>query len=260
MSDAVSLRALQIPGDPVVLANAWDAWSAKAVERAGFPVLATSSAAVARALGSDDHELMGADDALAAIRRMATSVSIPVTADLESGYGLAPAAIAERLLAAGAVGCNLEDSDHRGAGVLIDAEVHAARLAGVRAAAGDRLVINARVDTFARRVPNALGEAIERGRRYLDAGADCIYPILAGDEADIAAMVDALGVLNVLLRPGAPSLARCAQLGVARVSVGSGLMTVMTGPLDATLTSLRGGDDAAFREHERSHRPTTPAT
>jgi 2-methylisocitrate lyase-like PEP mutase family enzyme len=241
------LRGLHVPGDPLVLPNAWDAASARLVVDAGFPVVATSSAAVARALGSEDHEQMGADDALAAIERIARAVDVPVTADFESGYGLPPDEIAERLLAAGAVGCNLEDSDHRKPGTLVDVDVQAARLAAVRAAAGDRLVINARVDTFARRLPDALDEAIARGRRYVDAGADCIYPILAGDEADIEAMVDALGVVNVLLRPGAPSVARCAELGVARVSVGSGLFSLMTSQVGAVLASLRDGDDSTFR-------------
>lgn len=237
-----------MPGDPLVLVNAWDASSAKAVEAAGFPVVATSSAAVARALGSDDHEAMSADDALAAVSRMAEAIRVPLTADFESGYGLAPGAIAERLLAAGAVGCNIEDSDHHTPGALVDPEAQAARIAAIRAAAGDRLVINARVDTFARRHPDALAGAIERGRRYLDAGADCVYPIIAGEESDIAAMVEALGTINVMLRRGAPSIARCAELGVARVSVGSGLFSIMTAQVGAILTSLRDGDDSPFRD------------
>lgn len=248
MADAATLRALHVPGTPLVLANAWDAASAKLVEAAGFPVVATSSAAVARALGSEDHEAMSAEEALAASKRLIDAVSVPVTVDFEGGYGLDPDAVAYGLLGIGAAGCNLEDTDHRGAGPLVDASTQAARLTAVRAAAGDGLVINARVDTFARRVPNALAEAIERGKWYLDAGADCVYPILAGDEADIAAMVEALGVVNIMLRRGAPSLARCAELGVARVSVGSGLFSIMTSQVGAILTSLRDGDDSPFRE------------
>ena len=245
-SAAADLRALHVPGSPLVLPNAWDATSARLVQEAGFPVVATSSAAVARVLGSEDHETMSAEDALAAVTRIAGAVSVPVTADFEGGYGLAPDAIAYGLLGAGASGCNIEDTDHRGPGPLVDAATHAARLAALRAAAGDALVINARVDTFARRVPNPVDEAIERGRRYLDAGADCIYPILAADEGDIARMVEALGVVNVMLRPGAPSVARCAELGVARVSVGSGLFSIMTSQVGAWLTSLRDGDDSMF--------------
>lgn len=242
------LRALHVPGQPLVLANVWDAASARAVEAAGFPVVATSSGAVARATGSEDHEVMSADEALAAISRITASVSVPVTADFESGYGLAPEAVAQRLLDAGAAGCNLEDTDHASPGTLVDAAAQAARLAAVRAAAGDRLVINARVDSFIARMPNAREEAIDRGRRYLDAGADCIYPIGAADEADIAAMAEALGVINVMLRPGAPSIARCAELGVARVSTAAALFRIMTSQVSAVLTSLRDGDDSIFLE------------
>ena len=249
MSPAASdLRALHVPGTPLVLPNAWDASSARLVQEAGFPVVATSSAAIALALGSEDHEAMSAEDALAALTRIVGAVTVPVTADFEGGYGLAPDAIAYGLLGAGASGCNIEDTDHRGPGPLVDAATHAQRLAALRAAAGDDLVINARVDTFARRVPNPVDEAIERGKRYLDAGADCIYPILAADEADITRMVEALGVVNVMLRPGSPTVARCAELGVARVSVGSGLFRIMTSQVGAVLTSLRDGDDSTFLE------------
>lgn len=248
MGDASALRALHVPGDPLVLPNAWDAASAKAVEEAGFTAVATSSGAVAWAMGSADHEQMTVDEAFGAVARISAAVRVPVTADIESGYGLAPDELVERLLAAGAVGCNLEDSDHRNRGTLVAAATHAARLAAIRAIAGDRLVINARVDTFIMRMPNAREEAIERGRRYLDAGADCVYPIIAGDDGDIAAMVGALGVVNVMLRPGAPSLARLAELGVARVSVGSGLFRIMTKQVDAVLQALREGDDSPFRE------------
>lgn len=245
---AAALRALHVPGDPLVLPNAWDPVSAKLVVDAGFPVVATSSAAVARSLGSDDHEHMAADVALDAVRRIAGAVDVPVTADFEAGYGLEPAVIVERLLGAGASGCNIEDSDHRDPGALVDPASHAERLAAMRQAAGDGLVINARVDSFLCRLPDARDNAIERGRRYLDAGADCVYPIVALDDADIAAMVDALGTVNAMLLPGGPSLARCRELGVARVSVGGGLHRVMTSQVGAVLRSLRDGDDTPFRE------------
>jgi 2-methylisocitrate lyase-like PEP mutase family enzyme len=249
MSQAASeLKKLHHPGIPLVLPNAWDAASAKLVEKAAFPVVATSSAAVARAIGSDDHETMTGEEALAAAKRIVDAVSVPVTVDFESGYGLPADAVAYGLIQIGAAGCNIEDSDHRNPGLLLDAGVQARRIAAIREAAGDALVINARVDTFARGVENARHEAIERGRRYLDAGADCVYPILAGDEEDIADMVDALGVINVMLRKGAPSLARCAELGVARVSVGSGLFSIMTSQVGVQLRMLRDGDDSSFRE------------
>ena len=235
------LRSLHVPGTPLVLPNAWDAPSARAVVAAGFPVVATSSAAVAESLGYEDHEGAPADEVFAATARIAAAVfpDVPVTADVESGYGLAPAEVAERLLAAGASGCNLEDTDHRGASVLADPAEQAARLAAVRAAAGGDLVINARIDTYARQV-GGLPETIDRARRYLDAGADCVYPILLADEAEIAALVEALpgAAVNVLQRPGAPSNARLAELGVARISYGSGIYRQTAKALAQLLTGL----------------------
>ena len=247
MADAAALRALHVPGSPLVLPNAWDPVSARLVADAGFPVVATSSVAVAQSQGSADHEVLTADEALDAAKRIIDAVPVPVTVDFEAGYSLDPGLIAEGLLRIGAAGCNLEDSDHRNQGSLVDASVHAARIAGVRATAGGSLVINARVDTFARRLPNARDEAIERGKRYLDAGADCVYPITVSDEEDVAALVAALGVVNVNLAPRSCSVARFAELGVARISVGSGLHRIMTSQVGAVLQRLRDGDDSSFR-------------
>jgi len=247
MSQAATLRSLHVPGSPVVLPNVWDAASADLVAAAGFPAIATSSGAVGASLGPGDGERMTADEALAVVARVASAVSVPVTADLEAGYGLEPADLAERLLAAGAVGCNLEDTE-RPSGVLGPSETSAARIAAVRAVAGDAIVINARADSFARGNPDARHDAIERGRRYLDAGADCIYPITASHEGDIAALVEALGVININLGPRSPSLARLAELGVARVSLASGLFQYVTRQVGAVVQALRDGDDSAFRE------------
>ena len=245
MSPAASdLRALHVPGSPLVLPNAWDAASARLVEEAGFPVVATSSAAVARVLGSEDHEAMSAEDALAAVTRIAGAVSVPVTADFEGGYGLAPDAIAYGLLGAGACGCNIEDTDHRGPGPLVDPATHAARLAALRAAAGDALVINARVDTFARRVPNPVDEAIERGRRYLDAGADCIYPILATGSDVIARLVAEIDApLNVMVRPGGLRPDELVELGARRITWGGGLIEVALAAAAAEVTQGRAAGD-----------------
>jgi len=179
--------------------------------------------------------------------RIVAAVEVPVTVDFEAGYGLAPDAVAYGLVAAGAAGCNLEDTDHRATGgAMVDPASNAARLAAVRAAAGDALVLNARVDSFLHRLPNAVDDAIERGKRYLDAGADCVYPIGAAGEDDIERLVAALGVVNVMLRPGAPSVARCAELGVARISTAAGLFKIMTSQVSAVLTRLRDGDDTDF--------------
>src|SRR5262245_3425982 len=138
MSLVETLRSLHVPGSPVVLPNVWDAASAGLVAGAGFPAIATSSSAVGTSLGPGDGERMTADEALAVVARVASAVSVPVTADLEAGYGLEPADLAERLLAAGAVGCNLEDTD-RPSGVVGASETSAARIAVGRGVAGDTI-------------------------------------------------------------------------------------------------------------------------
>ncbi|HEY0577353.1 MAG TPA: isocitrate lyase/phosphoenolpyruvate mutase family protein [Pseudonocardia sp.] len=242
---AERLRALHLPGRPVLLPNAWDPPSAAAVAEAGFPAVATGSAAVAASLGYPDGERIPAAEMFAAVARIvAAAGELPVTADLESGYQLEPKALVDELLGAGAVGCNLEDSDPA-TGRLVDAERHAERLAAVRAAAADAgvpVVINARVDVYLPKTGVApadqLAEALARGRRYLAAGADCVYPILVAGEPNIAALVEGLGAVNVMFRPGGLTLPRLAELGVARVSWGSGIHTQVMAGLRTLLGEL----------------------
>ena len=218
---AEALRALHVPGSPLVLANAWDAASASMVEEAGYAAVASSSAAVADTEGWPDNNVMPADVALAAVARVVRGTSLPVTADIEGGYGLPAFELVERLLVAGAVGCNLEDTDHSQVRTLVDVDTHVRRIEEVRAAAGDALVVNARVDAIVR--GGTLEEAVVRGRAYLAAGADCVYPITLADPTAIATFVEAVGgPVNILFRPGAPSVAELAALGVARISIGSG--------------------------------------
>src|SRR5207244_12294120 len=146
--------------------------------------------------GWADGEATPADEMFAAIARIARVVDVPITADIESGYGLSPEEIVQRLLAAGAVGCNLEDTDHAAGKTLRDATAQAHRLAAFKRAAraaGVDIVLNARTDVFLRLQPNEpqpIEEAIRRGRLYLEAGADCIYPIGVSDGGAIAALVD----------------------------------------------------------------------
>ncbi|NES28794.1 isocitrate lyase/phosphoenolpyruvate mutase family protein [Micromonospora terminaliae] len=247
---AAALRALHRPGNPLILPNAWDPGSARAVVAAGFPAVATSSAAVAEALGHTDGEATPVDDLFAALARIAAAVPVPVTADLERGYGLRPAELVERLLAAGAVGCNIEDSDPRTREVY-DVEEQADLLAGIRAAAaaaGVDLVLNARVDVHLRAYGPAegrLAEAVRRSRRYQVAGADSVYPILLADPEQIRDLVAEVNApVNVLARPGAPSPAELAALGVARISYGSGLYAAARARMVGMLATIRAGDDA----------------
>jgi len=222
MSKTQTLRDLHVPGTPLVLPNAWDAASARLVEAAGFPVVATSSNAMAAVLGHPDGERAPVEDVLAAVARIARSVVVPVTVDFERGYRLPPAELVERLVGAGAVGVNLEDSDPA-TGELIGMGEQEAFLAAVRAAAPG-LVINARTDAFARRVGSPreqLASSLERGARYLAAGADCVYPIGAAGADVIRALVDGIpGPVNIGYARGMSSLAELAALGVARVSFG----------------------------------------
>jgi 2-methylisocitrate lyase-like PEP mutase family enzyme len=247
------LRALHVPGDPLLLLNAWDAASAGVVAAAGLPAVATTSSGVARALGFDDGERTPVDVMLAAVARIAAAVpDLPVTADVEGGYGLPGAELAARLVEAGAVGCNVEDTRRDGGdGPLRDAGEHAAYLASVKEAA-PHLVVNARIDVHLRGV-GAPGErlelALDRARRYVAAGADCVYPITLAGEAELADFAARAGVpVNALWTPTAPPPARLAELGVARVSVGGGLFGAAFRHTEALVARLKAGDPTALAE------------
>jgi 2-methylisocitrate lyase-like PEP mutase family enzyme len=226
------LRSLQRPGTPLVLPNAWDVATARAVVAAGFPVVATTSGGVAATLGYDDHEGAPADAMLAAAARIASGVEVPVTVDAEAGYGMEPAELVAALRSAGAAGCNLEDTDHS-TGSLRDPDRHAEWLSAVRQAAsadGYPLVINARVDVFLGPFLAGAGpgtqdglvpDALQRANAYLEAGVDCVYPILLWEPDALRRFIsEARGPVNILRLPQLPSLAELAALGVARVSWG----------------------------------------
>jgi len=215
-SQAETFRAAHQPGTPVLLPNVWDVMSARVVEEAGHHFLATSSSAVAGSLGAADTNSMDPRTVFDVVARIAGATSLPLTVDVEAGYDLDPGALAEALVA-GAIGCNLEDTQH-GAEGLVDADAQAERLAALRAAGdalGVPLVINARVDAVVRKVgtpEEQIAETLRRGRLYLDASADCVYPIMLADEDRIAEVVEGLGApVNVNLRNGGPSTARLAS-------------------------------------------------
>ncbi|RUL93414.1 isocitrate lyase/phosphoenolpyruvate mutase family protein [Verrucosispora sp. FIM060022] len=248
---AAALRALHRPGDPLVLPNAWDVGSARAVVEAGFGAVATASAAVSQSLGYADGEGTPLGEMFAAVSRITRAVTVPVTADLERGYGLPPVELVQRLLDAGAVGLNLEDSAPND-GALVDPQEQAELLAGVRAAAdaaGVPIVINARTDVFLRKHGEPAGrldEAIRRARRYLAAGADCVYPIMLADPTELRTFVEAVAApVNVLARPAAPVPAELAALGVARISYGPGLYAATHAHTARLLASIAGGGGLA---------------
>ena len=224
------LRSLHRPGDPLLLPNAWDVATARAVVAAGFPVVATTSGGVAATLGFDDHERAPAEEMFAAAARIARGVGVPVTVDAEAGYGMEPAELVAALRSAGAAGVNLEDTDHV-AGGLRDLDRHAEWLTAVRRAAsadGYRLVINARVDVFIGGFVAGAGsgtqeelvpDALRRANAYLEAGVDCVYPIALWETDALRRFTSEVrGPVNVMRLPQSPSLAELATLGVARVS------------------------------------------
>jgi len=240
---ADALRRLHAGPRPLVLPNAWDVASARLVVKAGFPVVATSSGAIAATLGYEDNDSMPVDAAFAVIARIARSVPVPVTADVEGGYRLSPEDLVEQLLHAGAVGCNLEDTDHHGGVGLVDADVNAERLRAVRQAAteaGVDIVLNARIDVLRlegdRR--ELFEEAVRRARLYRRAGADGVFPIRLADDELIGEFVRRVeGPVNIV-GAGAPPLARLAELGVARVSFAGFLMNQLYGAHEARLSEI----------------------
>jgi 2-methylisocitrate lyase-like PEP mutase family enzyme len=246
------LRSLQRPGDPLLLPNAWDVVTARAVVAAGFPVVATTSGGVAATLGYEDHEGAPGDEMLAAAARIARAVEVPVTIDAEAGYGMEPAELVAELRSMGAAGCNLEDSDYV-AGTLRDPDQQAEFLRAVRQAASEEgypLVINARVDVFLGAfLAGAAGpgtqdalvpEAVRRANAYLDAGVDCVYPITLWEADALRRFTSEVrGPVNVLRLPQAPSLAELAELGVVRVSWGTLLHWDAMARFEEQLASLR---------------------
>lgn len=229
---ASALRKLHGGPKLLVLPNAWDVASARLFEAAGAQAIATSSAGIATALGYADGQRIPRAEMLDMVRRIARAVALPVTADLEAGYGDTPEAAAETArgaLEAGAVGMNIEDSKSSAEGELLPMELQVSRLRAARAAAtsiGVALVINGRTDAFAVRglAPGARAdEAIRRANAYLAAGADCAFVPFVTDAQVIGRLAREIrGPLNVLGVPGSPPIAELERLGVRRVSVGSG--------------------------------------
>ncbi|WP_410666371.1 isocitrate lyase/phosphoenolpyruvate mutase family protein [Amycolatopsis sp. lyj-84] len=211
-------RSLHVPSSPLVLANAWDVASARLIEDAGAAAIATTSAGVAWSLGAPDGDLLGRDLAVDLIARIARLATVPVTADIEGGYGDTPGDVGETVAAvvgAGAAGINIEDGPRPPEEVV-------PRIAAARAADGD-VFVNARIDTFLRGL-GGVPETLERAAAYLAAGADGIFVPGATDPSVIAALVEGIDApVNVMAHPGAPSVKELAALGVARVSVGSGI-------------------------------------
>jgi 2-methylisocitrate lyase-like PEP mutase family enzyme len=256
---ATAFRRLHQPeaGAILVLPNAWDALSARVIEQAGARAIATTSAGVSWALGRPDGQGVTRREMVEAVRRVVRAVRVPVSADVESGYGTGtPEEVEETVrgvLDAGAVGINLEDAPGRGQPLLAPEEQQA-RIAAARGAAGGTgLFINARVDVYLRQVGPEAGrfdETVRRARAYSAAGADGVFVPGVGDAATIGRLAAAVGVpLNVMARPGAPSVGELARLGVARVSVGPAItLAVMAVIRRAAAELLEGGTYEAMAD------------
>jgi 2-methylisocitrate lyase-like PEP mutase family enzyme len=254
---AHALRRLHEDAAILVLVNAWDAASARTVAAVpGCRAIATASWAIAAAYGLADGERIGREGMLDVVASIAEAVDLPVTADLEGGYGVTPADVGEtvaRAIAAGAVGCNIEDGV-QGNAKLRDAQDAADRVAAARERAareGVAVVITARTDVFLRGEDDPEA-AILRGEAYARAGADCVFVPGVRDAGVIRQLVHGIGApVSILATPGAPSVRELQGLGVARVSFGPGPMGVALAALARSASDLMSGgmpgDDLAFR-------------
>lgn len=227
ITQATALRELHRPGDPGVFPTVWDAWSAALAQSAGFAALTVGSHPVADSIGRSDNEGMTFDELLTRVAQIADAVSLPLSVDIESGYGESPDRLLDGLLGVGAVGLNIEDTVHSEGGRLREAAEHADLVGALRAAAdsaGVPVVINARTDLFIKQVgdeADRVDRAIERLRLCADAGASSLYPVGRHSDdvqrrltSELPLPVNAIGV------PALDSLAHFAELGVGRISFG----------------------------------------
>jgi 2-methylisocitrate lyase-like PEP mutase family enzyme len=231
---AEELRKLHGGPRVLVLPNAWDVASARVLEELGYPAIATTSAGVAFALGYPDGQRVSRDEMLEVVERIARAVRVPVTADMEAGYGTTLADMAETakaIVAAGAVGLNLEDVIGETETSQVNTELQAEKIRTIRevsASRGVSLVINARTDIYLMPIgPEAMRfeRTVERLRAYRAAGADCVFAPGVKERELIEKLVKAVAApLNILVTPGCPSIPELQKMGVARASIGSGVM------------------------------------
>ena len=245
-------RAMHRGPQVLLLPNAWDVASARVIQQAGFGAIATTSAGVAFSLGYPDGQRISRKEMLEAVRRIATAVQVPVTADVEAGYGDRPedaARTAQDVLAAGAVGMNLEDATGDPQHPLLDLALQVERVKAVRELP---IVLNARTDVYLLEIgvpEKRYDEALRRLAAFRDAGADCVFVPGLRDPETIARLVKELHCpVNILGGPGIPSVPELQKLGVARVSLGSGPMRATLGRLRRLAEELKGAGTYAALE------------
>jgi 2-methylisocitrate lyase-like PEP mutase family enzyme len=263
MAKADTFRALHHADTPLVLPNAWDPGTAVMAVAAGFEAVATTSGGVAWAQGRPDGEVITRDDMLRAVAAVAARVDVPVSADMETGYGQAPETVAETVrltIDAGAVGINLEDGIDHAAGTVMDLALAADRIAAARAAADATavpLVINARTDVYFNRgaAPEEnLAAAVERANAYLRAGADSAFVIAVMDADAIAKLAAAIdGPLNIIAGSAGLDIAGLGALGVRRISLATGLARAAFGGYAKALAELREHGTLGFLDGTPTH-------
>ena len=235
-SKAEAFRTLHRGPRLLLMANAWDAITARLFEAEGFAAVATTSGGVSWAVGYPDGEAAPWDEVVGQTARITRAVAVPVTADIEAGFGETPEAVGRSIgdiIRAGVVGVNLEDGLRSGSPPIRSVEEAVARIRAAREAAraaGVPIVINARTDVYIKNIgdeQSRFDEAVARGRAYLAAGADCVYPITLRDPATIGRLVQALKApVNINVRAGYPSVAELEALGIARVTTATQLTLV----------------------------------
>jgi len=231
---ARAFLALHRPGEPVVLPTVWDAWSARLAVDAGFAALTVGSHPVADSIGRSDNEGMGFADLLARVAQITAAVDVPVSVDIESGYGEPPQRLIDGLLGAGAVGLNIEDTVHGEGGRLRSVAEHAELVGALRAAAdaaGVPVVVNARTDLFLRGDGDATTRperAVQRLRACAEAGADVLYPVGRHDPETLRYLTSELPLpVNAIAVPDRDDPASFCPLGVARISFGPFLQAAL---------------------------------
>jgi 2-methylisocitrate lyase-like PEP mutase family enzyme len=243
---ARALKALHVPGEPVVLPTVWDAWSAKLAVDAGFAALTIGSHPVADSVGKADGEGMSFDDLTARVAQISGAVDVPLSVDCESGYGEPAARLIEGLLDAGAVGLNVEDTVHSEGKRLRTPEEHAALVGALRKAsdaAGVHVVINARTDLFLRNDgddSDRVDRAIARLSLAAEAGADSLYPVGRHDPDTMRRLTSELPLpVNAIALPDQDDPASFGPLGVGRISFGPFFQYALSGHAATLLSRWR---------------------
>ncbi|WP_246047814.1 isocitrate lyase/PEP mutase family protein [Leptospira ilyithenensis] len=242
--------------------NAWDAGSARMLAGCGFSAIGTTSAGIAFAAGLPDYQVLDRETMLARVKAIVDAVDIPVSADLEAGYGIQPSEVAETIrqaIAIGVVGCNLEDLSGDKSSPLLDAELASERIYAARKEADANnlpFTLTARTDAFLTNHPNAFDEAVRRANMYYKAGADCLFVPGVGDAETIGKLVNSIqGPINVVmgLTQGKLTVDHLKSLGVRRISIGGSLARACFGLIRRAALEIKETGSFTFADNQYPH-------